>query len=94
MAVQLPDDLMIAYAGAIEIGNAPEVACSGFDSARIIASPGDFVSGGHGAGKERKFMGENQTGQTEDVLRIRGTETPHRLLRMRQASREEPADQA
>src|SRR5579872_5442692 len=59
MAIQLPNDFVIACARRVEIGNAPEIIEAGFAAAHVIAPPVDRGSRVDRQAKKRKAMRAN-----------------------------------
>lgn len=43
VAIELPNDLVVTGFGGVEIGDTAEIDGAGFDAARIVAPPADFL---------------------------------------------------
>src|SRR5260370_13956637 len=69
MAIQLPNDLVISGLARVEIGNPAKIAQPGFDSAGVIAPPGDRRAGVDGQTENRKAMRTNLFRERDCLLR-------------------------
>jgi hypothetical protein len=68
MAVQLPDDFVIACAGCIQVGDAAKVGKPGFNAAEIIAPPVNHAAGVDIATKYRYAARENRSSTAIDFM--------------------------